>query len=587
VSSEKQDSYDQKLEDLTSSDKKETSVFLAISNDKDIIDILQTFLHSNVEFLHVQGPLAGIQLTKNKIINYIIMDITFDPIEGSLACELIKKEFPAIPLIIITEYTEQKLKDEFGLINDFDGILNPKKLNKDTFNQAISNISEITTYQKRKTLLVLGLEKSGKKALIQKYLDINNLDYEIKGNRTFVTDQYLFKLISLPNSVENSIAKDDFRSCVGVVYIADSTLSNKMLEISKQWFLKIIEKNWINIDIPIILVASKFDSEHSSLSSLIKSFDLNKMTKKTERAFYIIGTSAVTNQGVNEAFAWLFNKIDSQNEIYSEEFIQFQTILILDYDYKRILEVNNRTLPISQAEIGLIHNYLNEKNDLEVFFSKSGTDYFVIKAMKYRILLKGHFTPTGLVRENLHKLLDKVINLIFPLNKQNSQMVLQNQFNFFVKQDFPSFFTSKIHHLSSQSPLQGLIVTIWHESLGPHILGQFSPQGKDLNAMEIALSCFVTTVSIFGHQGEVEPCFVSLPIKYASSEARIYFDSYKDTSVRGGERIFTFISLFSDLSSLNESKHDILIKKAALNFKQNQILKLDDLYSQILFNALE
>ena len=66
----------------------------------------------------------------------------------------------------------------------------------------------------------------------------------------------------------------------------------------------------------------------------------------------------------------------------------------------------------------------------------------------------------------------------------------------------------------------------------------------------------------FGQTEELEPCFVSLPIKYANKEARILFD--KNSTDKS---TFAIISIFpSDrMDDINLNQHDSVIISARVN----------------------
>ncbi|MHA1983362.1 MAG: hypothetical protein ACW967_03330, partial [Candidatus Hodarchaeales archaeon] len=129
----------------------------------------------------------------------------------------------------------------------------------------------------------------------------------------------------------------------------------------------------------------------------------------------------------------------------------------------------------------------------------------------------------------------------------------------------------------------GVIFSHWDENYGPKVINSYFSSDQDyINPDELAITCFMTAISIFGHQGKIDPCFVSIPLKYSNMEARIYFDSIDDSEVRGGQRIYSLITLLPELAVINLPVHDEIVKKKFDEYKINGILNLELVHQDLI-----
>src|SRR6266852_4863861 len=90
------------------------SQILVIEDDKDIGQYLKDFLLENNYRVHVEDKgTAGIEYFRKHEPDLLLLDLNLPDIDGESVCAQIKKDYPEIPVIILTARNsmEDKIKE--------------------------------------------------------------------------------------------------------------------------------------------------------------------------------------------------------------------------------------------------------------------------------------------------------------------------------------------------------------------------------------------------------------------------------------------------------------------------------------------
>jgi CheY-like chemotaxis protein len=128
-----------------------------------------------------------------------------------------------------------------------------------------------------------------------------------------------------------------------------------------------------------------------------------------------------------------------------------------------------------------------------------------------------------------------------------------------------------------------VFLVLWDEMEGPKLIDFFSEKDefKSKQLEKIGVQLFQSSVSIFGFQDDIGKDSLLLSIKNINKKGFLYFDSYLDTEVRGGHRLFMIGIINSEISyydSLIMEKKMVIV---ADEYKISKTINLKDLYNQI------
>lgn len=83
-----------------------------------------------------------------------------------------------------------------------------------------------------------------------------------------------------------------------------------------------------------------------------------------------------------------------------------------------------------------------------------------------------------------------------------------------------------------------LIIMNWDESVGPELKAFYSKGENELFEETIGSQLFHAAAAIYGQTGLFKAQGILLKVENFDSVAYVYFDSFKDNTIRGGDRLF-------------------------------------------------
>ena len=557
---------------------------LLINNSFSDINTLTQIFENDYEITVVNSALMGIKKTRENKYSFVVIDANIDDGQGLFVLDLIRDAKIGIPILSIdSKFDLDSLLIDSVTATTFNVIKKP--FDKDEilnlFESLILNEDDnIST----KNIAILGMDSVGKTSLVTRFL--HNEFIETKPTfglnlETYASeDDCYFKLFDLGGQeiYKETLWKDVIKKAHGLVFVVDSSASEDLIKKSSKWFWEII-KEWLPKNIPLLLIANKNDLPGMNLSSIIDFFKLDQLSLSSH-PFNFISTSAKTGQGIS-SFRWLIGKLTVKG--FGHQNISYSSIIILNSEFQVILKLDKTSKEVDLLTLGLLIQENFQNNDFTTHFlkHKDGTSILVEKQDSNYLALLGSFNESTTLKKFLSELFKKISNLILPIPNST---IREDQFNWIIQQEFPDFYFSKNSELFKEKIKEmGLIFSHWDENYGPKVLSSyFQKPNTLLNTNDLAITCFMTAVSIFGHQGKIDPCFVTIPLKYNNLEARIYFDSIKDTEVRGGQRIYSIITLLPDLAVINLPVHDQIIKSNFDTYKESGTLNLENLHQTLV-----
>ncbi|EMR10862.1 hypothetical protein PNEG_01008 [Pneumocystis murina B123] len=174
------------------------------------------------------------------------------------------------------------------------------------------------------SILIIGLESSGKTTFLEKVKCIYNNTYIFSANNIIPTvgqnigkitvDKTKIQLWDLGGrSSLRSLWYSYFSECHSIILVVDSSEKKKIQE-AKDIF-EIIANHENIKEIPILILANKQDVSGSLTVEEIK-IAFNNVTGKLERCKnHIMPSSAINGEGVQEAIEWLKNQMEQNTLI--------------------------------------------------------------------------------------------------------------------------------------------------------------------------------------------------------------------------------------------------------------------------------
>ncbi|UJG44692.1 MAG: 50S ribosome-binding GTPase [Candidatus Heimdallarchaeum endolithica] len=193
---------------------------------------------------------------------------------------------------------------------------------------------ELSVKRKNVPVSIIGLEYSGKTTFL-------NWLIKQRFTRPKPTVGYNFEVLEVANMHINifdlsghekfreNIWKNFVQSSVGIVFFVDSSDKNKLKK-SAKWFWKVVNE-WLQeiySEYALLFIANKADLKNSlDLETIIRTFDLYKMSKYSNISFQIFKTSIKEELNIKTAFQWLVNKL---NSITKNQQVDIHALIISD-----------------------------------------------------------------------------------------------------------------------------------------------------------------------------------------------------------------------------------------------------------------
>ena len=153
--------------------------------------------------------------------------------------------------------------------------------------------------EKHQYLIVLNILMKMKIQIVQYFL-IQNVFYLYKGCN--------FTLWDLGGEKARILWRHYFQSANAIILVIDST-DNDNIEDAIEEFRKLLTEEDLK-GCPFLIMANRQDLENAESPDEIK----KKFGEIIGRKFEVIGTSAITGQGIKEGYEWVFNTIIKNNK---------------------------------------------------------------------------------------------------------------------------------------------------------------------------------------------------------------------------------------------------------------------------------
>ena len=129
-----------------------------------------------------------------------------------------------------------------------------------------------------------------------------------------------------------------------------------------------------------------------------------------------------------------------------------------------------------------------------------------------------------------------------------------------------------------------LFIVQWDEMEGPVLLNSYSksPPISDSDLKRIGVQLYQSSVSIFGFQDDVGSESLLLSIKNIEKKGFLFFDSYEDSDVRGGKRLFMFGLINKEISYFDSLIIEKVFRNLSKKFKNNRSIDLEKSYNLLI-----
>jgi CheY-like chemotaxis protein len=129
-----------------------------------------------------------------------------------------------------------------------------------------------------------------------------------------------------------------------------------------------------------------------------------------------------------------------------------------------------------------------------------------------------------------------------------------------------------------------IFLVLWDEMEGPKLIDFYS-RNKEFTQSKlekIGVQLFQSSVSIFGFQDEIGKESLLLSIKNINKKGFLLFDSYSDTEVRGGMRLFMIGLINNEISYYDSLIFEKKMVIVADEYKFSKTINLQDIYNQMI-----
>jgi small GTP-binding protein len=564
--------------------KMDKKSILLINNNYSDINTLTNILENDYEVTLADSALIGIKKARDNKYTFVIIDVGIDDGQGIAVLELIRDTKTGIPIISIDNTFDMSSLFLDSVTSTSLKIIKKPFKKMDVLELLDQYSMTIEEQVITNNIVILGMDNVGKTSLTNRFLHDQFVETKPTFGlnlETYVTeDNCYFKLFDLGGQeiYKDTLWEDIVKKANALVFVVDSSTNTENLKKSSSWFWDIVQK-WLPKTIPLLLIANKNDLPGVSLSEIIELFKLKDLSLSSH-SFNFISTSAKTGQGMS-SFKWLLEKTTKQGPKQSN--LNYSSIQVLDNNFNELLVIKKESTEDDSDKLrNVIKREIDEFDLKSKYFELDDSNViFLHKYLEYYFILTGSFNEENFLKKTIINLLKKTTHLILPISDIS---VRNRQFNWLIHQEFPDFYDSKNSPLVKEKIEElGVIFSHWDENYGPKVINSYFSSDQDyINPDELAITCFMTAISIFGHQGKIDPCFVSIPLKYSNMEARIYFDSIDDSEVRGGQRIYSLITLLPELAVINLPVHDEIVKKKFDEYKINGILNLELVHQDLI-----
>uniref|UniRef100_A0A1I8PPB7 ADP-ribosylation factor-like protein 6 n=1 Tax=Stomoxys calcitrans TaxID=35570 RepID=A0A1I8PPB7_STOCA len=182
-------------------------------------------------------------------------------------------------------------------------------------------LSLIKINKEKMTVLVVGLNNSGKSSIIQQFKRRNEPNSHISiptvgfTHEEFYNQGVQFTAIDMSGAWKyRNLWQHQFKNCQGIIYVIDANDKMRMVVVKEELDILLQHPDLIDRQIPILFYGNKNDCENSLSSvNIAAALELTKCDK----AWHICSSSAKTGDGLEEGIQWLIQQV--RNSTHSKK----------------------------------------------------------------------------------------------------------------------------------------------------------------------------------------------------------------------------------------------------------------------------
>ncbi|KAH8261030.1 hypothetical protein KR044_002370 [Drosophila immigrans] len=178
----------------------------------------------------------------------------------------------------------------------------------------LNNLADLIKVKKDKmTILVLGLNNSGKSTIVNHFKKSNEQSAIMVPTVGFLVEQFYTMGVSI-KAVDMSGAtryrnlwEHQFKNCQGIIYVIDSSDRMRFVVVKDELDLVLQHPDLCNRTVPILFYGNKSDLE-DSLSNVKIAAALGLDNIK-DKPWHICSSNAISGEGLDEGVQWLVQQI--------------------------------------------------------------------------------------------------------------------------------------------------------------------------------------------------------------------------------------------------------------------------------------
>ncbi|KAL7736697.1 hypothetical protein ACLKA6_015559 [Drosophila palustris] len=177
-----------------------------------------------------------------------------------------------------------------------------------------NNLAELIKVKKDKmTILVLGLNNSGKSTIINHFKKSNEQSTIMVPTVGFLIEQFYstgvsIKAMDMSGATRyRNLWEHQFKNCQGIIYVIDSSDRMRFVVVKDELDLVLQHPDIRNRLVPILFYGNKSDLE-DSLSNVKIAAALGLDNIK-EKPWHICSSNAISGEGLDEGVQWLVQQI--------------------------------------------------------------------------------------------------------------------------------------------------------------------------------------------------------------------------------------------------------------------------------------
>ncbi|XP_034105807.1 ADP-ribosylation factor-like protein 6 isoform X2 [Drosophila nasuta] len=178
----------------------------------------------------------------------------------------------------------------------------------------LNNLADLIKVKKDKmTILVLGLNNSGKSTIVNHFKKSNEQSAIMVPTVGFLVEQFYtmgvsIKAMDMSGATRyRNLWEHQFKNCQGIIYVIDSSDRMRFVVVKDELDIVLQHPDLCNRTVPILFYGNKSDLE-DSLSNVKIAAALGLDNIK-DKPWHICSSNAISGEGLDEGVQWLVQQI--------------------------------------------------------------------------------------------------------------------------------------------------------------------------------------------------------------------------------------------------------------------------------------